>query len=568
MTICRKCGTSNKDNQKYCSFCHELLVADPVELAKLEAAQKKKQEKEEKKLKNKHFRWKFSPLLLIPIGLMDLVNLILCLDVLFLGIGEKIGSSIASTVVASVGETMMLFGNLVYTADFVIYLVRGIELLGAVGFLVLPTILAVIMIVNMVKWSKHKRQADAEKAKAEKENAEQQEKDKPRRAQVDRAAIGDFAVSYDELAAIASKHAEYIMPAPVATTDCKELFKAMHPYMWEYDDDSIRRILSAMASSRLLVCSAGAIDSAGIFDSLTHALDTKAELHICADLPEEEDNEFIEKKKTDDSLAQLLLQWDEDGNKYTHSSFTKALYSAAYSPTNICVAGVRGISAPNLNRALKPLGEYFKLPDEDIELYLGKPAMAAGEQKVSFPERIVAGSMLLPHNVWMLSILPDDKHMPDVGGEIGRYCAAIYLRNSQNLFPPEEFEDERNTLPSVTALENAVAAAEQIYSLPEDLWRVLDQLEEQMVDDCSVHFSNRTIRMFERYTSVYMACGGKQGEAFDNGFAAIIIPAYVEQLRVLANRDEGERLSMMLDRMIGRDRLPMTVEVLNSLNLM
>ena len=561
MTICRKCGTSNKENQKYCTFCHELLIADPVEMAKLETAQQKKKEKEEKRLKAKLFRWKYSPFLLIPIGLMDLVDLLICLDVLFFGIGEQLGRTISTSVVADVGETMSLFGNLVYTSQFVIYLVRGLEVLGAFALLLLSSVLAVILIVNMIRWSNYKRKSSSKK-EIKVEEKDEQESEQVRRVQVDSATIGDFVVSYDALAEIDNHRADYAMATPVSETDCKTLFKSMHSLMWEYDDDSIRRVLSAMSCSRLLVCSAGAIDSASIFDSLSHALDARSELHVCADLPEQESDQ------PDDSLAQLLLRWDEESGKYTHSEFTKALYSAAYAPNNICVAGVRGISASNLNRLLQPLNDYFKLPEDEIELYLGKAEASASNQKVTFPAGVKAGRMVLPHNVWMLSILPDEKHTPDVGGEVGRNCAVIYLRNSQNLFPPEETENTRDALPSVMALENAVAAAEQLYSIPEELWRVLDQLEEQMMDDCGVRFSNRTLRMFERYTSVYMACGGKQGDAFDNGFASVIVPAYIEQLRVLANREEGERLSLMLDRMIGRDRLPITTEVLSSMNLM
>ena len=88
MTICRKCGTSNKDDRKFCTFCHELLVADPVELAKREAAKQKKLQKELKKLQTKHKRWKRALLMLIPIGVLDLIDLALCLDLALIGIGK------------------------------------------------------------------------------------------------------------------------------------------------------------------------------------------------------------------------------------------------------------------------------------------------------------------------------------------------------------------------------------------------------------------------------------------------------------------------------------------------
>ena len=74
--------------------------------------------------------------------------------------------------------------------------------------------------------------------------------------------------------------------------------------------------------------------------------------------------------------------------------------------------------------------------------------------------------------------------------------------------------------------------------------------------------------MFEKYTAVFLACGGKQSEAFDNGFAAVIVPACAEQLRALADKTEGETLSALLERTVGREKMPVTVDVLTLMNLM
>ena len=91
MTICRKCGTSNQDGKKFCVFCNELLVADPVEMAKRDGIAQKKREKLQKKLDAKHKRWKKALYMLIPIGILDLINLFLCLDLALIGIGSALG---------------------------------------------------------------------------------------------------------------------------------------------------------------------------------------------------------------------------------------------------------------------------------------------------------------------------------------------------------------------------------------------------------------------------------------------------------------------------------------------
>ena len=156
MTICRKCGTSNPDGKKFCAFCHELLIADPVELEKRADAEQKKQQKQQrkmqKKLDAKHKRWKRALLLLIPIGVLDLLVLILCLDLAFIGIGAMLGSALGEAMSDILGNIIELFGNQVYTDQFVGFLVRGLEFSCTLGLLLIASVLAVVMIVRMIKW--------------------------------------------------------------------------------------------------------------------------------------------------------------------------------------------------------------------------------------------------------------------------------------------------------------------------------------------------------------------------------------------------------------------------------
>lgn len=570
MTICRKCGTSNKDEQKFCSFCHELLIEDPEELAKREKEAKKKAQKAEKKQRRKLWRWKNALLLLIPIGILDLLDVLLCLDLLFLGIGQAIGSLLGDVFASFLGYTTEIFGNLVYTSQLVTYVMRALEILGAAGLLVVACVLSVIMIVYMVKWHKYKKNpvADVQATAQEPEQqSAEQASETARRAEEITAAMGEDSVSYASLAEMDANRAEYVMPTPVKQTDCKTVYAAMQTQLWEYDADSVRRILSAMSCSRLLLCSAGAMDSAGVFDNLSRAFGTKAEVLTKENMigmgavTAVEGTEGVEAEgaRALPGLAGLLMVRGAQGEGMEHSAFAKALYAARLCPQNICLAGIKDVDAAELGERLASLASYFRLPDGGTTLYLGKPDASAQ------PEGVADGKMLLSPNVWMINVLPEFDRASAIGSGMGEYCAALYLRNSQTVFPPEG--EGAQELPSVTAWENAVAAAEKEFYVSEELWRVLDTLEEQMHAVCGIRFSNRTLRMLEKYTSVYMACGGKMSEAFDNGFAAVLVPAYAEQLQKLAKREDGEVLSALLERTVGRDRLPVTMEALSSMGV-
>ena len=555
MTICRKCGTSNKDKQKFCTFCHELLIADPVELAKLEAKRNKKKQKAEKRQARKIKRWKHAPLMLIPIGIMNLINLLICADFLAIGFIEGLGKSIGQTLeMQGILKRLhfLLLGTIeidLMPAEMVTIVLRTLVLAVAAFCIVTTIILSIVMLTRMVKWHKHKKKIMAKEA-AERAAEEAALAERLRDAEmVHDASIRGKIVSYAELQKIADHRDEFAKPAPAKEIDIKEMYEGLQPQLWEYDDESVRRIIAAMAGSRMLLCSAGAIDSAGIFDSLSRTFLNKTEQYTCKD----------PKNMTD----MLLDPEDADGIS-THSTFAQSLYAARYAPQNLCLAGIKGAGAQTLSEVLSPMQPYFKMPSRGVALYMGKPI---DKQKDKLPEGISFGKMLISDNVWVLSVLPEEERTLCMGNAFGQSCATLYLRNSRNIFPPEMSEEDQFTLPSVKAFENAVVSAEQDYYISEDLWKVIDQLEEQMNEACGVRFSNLTIRALERYTSVYMACGAKQTEAFDNGFAAIILTGYAEQMAVLAGREEGETLFALLERTVGRDRLPMTMEALASMGL-
>ena len=563
MTICRKCGTSNQDGKKFCVFCNELLVADPVEMAKREVIAQKKREKLQKKLDAKHKRWKKALYMLIPIGILDLINLFLCLDLALIGIGSALGRWIGDIFEGYLGRVISLFGNDVYTSQVAEYVLRGCELLLAFAILLAAGVLSVIMIVRLIKWRVYLKKGDQKEQALVRASAHAQARptQEPAQGTVEQAAaeeikvaMGEMQVSYAALAQIDAQKQAYEMPEPLGETDCRSLFESVAPMLWEYDEDSVRRILSAMAASRFLLCSAGAMDRAGLFAALTRAFGVSAEPYT---YPTEQD------EPAGAGMTRVLLQRDGEAGVLTHTPFAKALYTAGFSPKNICLAGIEGLPAAQTQAILSPMHAYFSLPAGNVALYLGQSSPA----QEALPARVEEGMLVLSPNLWVLSILPEQDRVPVVGKESGAYGAAVYLRNSGKAFPPEESQAAAAALPSVEALERAVAAAENEYYLSEELWQVLDRMEQLVLEAGGCRISNRTLRMLERYTAAYLAMGGKQSEAFDNGFAAILLPAYEQQLRLLAERESGETLTALLERTVGKESLPVTLEVLTLMGL-
>ncbi|MBR5880366.1 MAG: zinc ribbon domain-containing protein [Clostridia bacterium] len=543
MTICRKCGTSNKDNRKYCSFCNELLVADPVELALRE----KKLQKAAKRAEKRRKRQKRALFLLIPIGVLDLIDLVCCLDMLFLGVVDEIGGAIGGLFEEMLGNIIYLFGFPVYTSQFIEIVLRSLELLTAAGCFVAAGVMAIVMIVRMIKWHQYKKTHGGEIPAAEQQaNAESGQDEGAERLTETVVPEGEImreGVSFEALEQIEAQKDAYVMPEPVAEINCKQLYEQMVAALWQYEAADVRRLVSAMACSRLLLCDAGVVDGNEALASLYAAFGINAEV---GQAPAEVS-----------SLADLLLIKDAESGKVTHSAFAKAVYTAQYSPKNVALAGVSGIKTEQVGAAFALMNHYFRLPEEGARIYLGQPAQAAPLEGVEDGVLSVSG------NLWMPMVLSEGYVPGRVQGEIAQLGVPFGLQKSKSATAGAE--QVQTVAFSVSAWESAVNAAEQEYYLSEEIWKSLDELETAMLEECGTKLSNRTLRMIEKYTSVYIATGGKPMEALDNAFVSLILPAYDSEMRTLAKRSEGETLTHLLERAIGRDRLPLTMRAIREL---
>ena len=66
------------------------------------------------------------------------------------------------------------------------------------------------------------------------------------------------------------------------------------------------------------------------------------------------------------------------------------------------------------------------------------------------------------------------------------------------------------------------------YSMPEDLWKRADRLEDFVQRYSSFSIGNKLWLSFEKFAYVYLACGGSETEAFDEAVAAkLILPMMI-----------------------------------------
>lgn len=88
-------------------------------------------------------------------------------------------------------------------------------------------------------------------------------------------------------------------------------------------------------------------------------------------------------------------------------------------------------------------------------------------------------------------------------------------------------------------------------------WRKLDRLEQAVGDARSCRIDHGTWLRLERFSSVFLACGGEQADAFDCAVAAVLLP----RMLAVPEQSLGE-LAHLFEEVFGSDYMPECKKVL------
>lgn len=243
-------------------------------------------------------------------------------------------------------------------------------------------------------------------------------------------------------------------------------------------DGGARRLLSAFCASRLICIG---LPSLRLLPALAEAL---GEL-------------FGSGAYYDDASAygpDDLFYTEQEGRR-EQTAAAKALEHAARQRQAVCAAVLGGANIPP-ETLLRPLLSYFSAP-----------GLAGGE----------AGSS---PNVWFLCAWESGK-LPPLGAETAEAACCIRLDIAETV--PAERGSAR-TLNYYQLVRLSQKCAKQ-YLLDEDTcWKKIDRLEKAAAQSSPFRFGNKLWLKTERFSSAFLALGGKQSEALDEAVAACLLP--------------------------------------------
>ena len=174
------------------------------------------------------------------------------------------------------------------------------------------------------------------------------------------------------------------------------------------------------------------------------------------------------------------------------------------------------------------------------------------------PKRIVNGKLRLPENLWYIGTINNDDSTFMVTDKVYDRAMPIDINTKIDPFKCREQEAININASYLVSLFNEAVEKYPLSAKGEEQVR---QIDDYVIQHFRIAFGNRIMKQINTFTSVYVACGGKEVEAIDYFIAKKILRKF-EQLSVAFIRDEIDPFISFLNKKYGKDVMKECIEYL------
>ncbi len=212
------------------------------------------------------------------------------------------------------------------------------------------------------------------------------------------------------------------------------------------------------------------------------------------------------------------LYWTLEGDKYTASGFVNSLYAAERTPDKNAVCILSNVSPSSLRDWFADGIRYALFPSEKHVLKLNDTTQA-----------------VMPHNVHYLLFTNSG------GDDLPADLAAASVQIEMVCNTASAIGDPVESKPvSLRVFDDLIREAREEQFLPETVWKKLDELVEAINAGERFGIGNKNLLQLERFSSVLLACGADESEAFSAVFTGKIA-ALLKTLQVY-RADKGDKM--------------------------
>ena len=179
------------------------------------------------------------------------------------------------------------------------------------------------------------------------------------------------------------------------------------------------------------------------------------------------------------------------------------------------------------------------------------------------PKKLKEGRILIKPNVYFLGTANNDESTFSISDKV--YDRAMILNLDKKAESFEGVPTNRVRI-SNTNFESLVSDAVNVYTNYDELDKMIDKINAILIENFEITFGNRMVNQIRTYVPVYIACGGKEEDAFDDFISKKI-------LRKLEGKD-ALKVSIKVDNTIdqinaqfGKDKMSRSIDYLKSFKI-
>jgi len=348
---------------------------------------------------------------------------------------------------------------------------------------------------------------------------------------------GGNMVRFPKLSMVDAKYLEYEPPLYDDEITLEQLvenyrlFAASQMNLY-YDAEIIRRFISGMAASRLLILE-------GISGTGKTSLPYSFSRFICNPAT------LISVQPSFRDRTELLGYFNEFSKKFNETEFLRAVYEASY----LEIPSIIVLDEMNLARIEYYFAEMLsvmEMPSHDEWIVDLVPTAWPGD-----PVKLDGGKMHISDNIWFVGTANNDDSTFTITDKV--YDRAIPIEINKRANP---FECETQTSCCITAehLKEMFEKAKEDHPISDATLAKMLRLDEYLQTRFRLAFGNRITKQMHDFIPVYVAAGGTELDGMDYILARKVFKKF-ESMNISFVRDEIKGLIAYVEKIFGKSHM-------------
>lgn len=253
--------------------------------------------------------------------------------------------------------------------------------------------------------------------------------------------------------------------------------------------------------------------------------------------------------------TELYGYYNEFTKKYSETDFLRAIYEANYyRDPHIVILDEMNIA--RVEYYFAEMLSILEMPRQDEWKVNIVSSLWAND-----PCLINDGAVQIPNNVWFVGTINNDDSTFAVSDKV--YDRAIPIDLDARA---EAFECEHTSAVSISTdrLAELFEKAKEEYTVSDEMWKKLDELDAYLVKNFKLTFGNRINKQIGDFIPCLIACGGTEIQGADFMVAKKVLRKF-ESLSLGFMKDELTKFNAYLDKLFGKNSMPICKEYIDYL---